>query len=310
MHVERGDAECVEVRGPRRAVGEAPRRVTCKRGDDLARQVVLAHIGNRRIIDQVRRIARIQQLEKIEPALGARGHEGREPIVADVRAHPVLSLMSCARVVDRDPGGGIEARAQHIACLAEKCVVALDQQPHELALGDVDAQILQQREQARHGGLALMVLGKHEAFELGPEVSGDPGRQRRHDGLAGRKLPALASQQHGQRPHDQVLDQELFVALETGAFRHTLDLDDLRLVDRHLRALGPAAAVSAPSGGRGLGCLLHAARLDLGSPFQTLQPRDLLTQLRVLCLEPGDLLQGLHEQRLQLFEAKPVDDAR
>jgi hypothetical protein len=52
------------------------------------------------------------------------------------------------------------------------------------------------------------------------------------------------------------------------------------------------------------------ARLDLRTPLQALQPRDLLTQLRVLSLEPGIVLQNLHQQRLQLFEAKPIDDAR
>ena len=154
-----------------------------------------------------------------------------------------------------------------------------------------------------------MVLGEHEAFEFRSEVAGDASRQRRHDGLAGRRQPALAPIEHGVRLHDQVLDHELLVALETGASRNVLRPDDLALGDGELRSLGPAPPDLALAFGRrpGLRRLLHAARRDLGPALQALQPRDLVTQLGILCLQSGIVLQNLHEQRLQLFEAKPVD---
>jgi hypothetical protein len=157
-----------------------------------------------------------------------------------------------------------------------------------------------------------MVLGEHEAFELGPEVAGDASRQRRHDRLAGRHQPALAPIEHCRRLHDQVLDGELLVALEAGAGRNVLGLDDLGLGDGQPAALGPAPAdlALALGCGPGLRRLLHAARHDLGPALQALQPRNLVTQLGILCLQPSIVLQNLHQQRLQLFEAKPIDDPR
>ena len=157
--------------------------------------------------------------------------------------------MARARIADRDPRGRVEASAQHLLRLAEKGVLAFDQQPHQLALVDGDAEVLQQGKQARHGGLALMVLGEHEALQLGPKVRGDPGRQRRHDGPAVRRLPALAPIKRGQRLDDQVLDQELLVALEPSVIRHVLGRDPVRLVDRQLGPLdaAPADFALAPS---------------------------------------------------------------
>ena len=61
----------------------------------------------------------------------------------------------------------------------------------------------------------------------------------------------------------------------------------------------------------GPGPLFHAAWLEVGLDLRpalhAFQPRDLLAQLRILCLEPGIRLQNLYDQQLQLFEAKPVN---
>ena len=186
-----------------------------------------------------------------------------------------------------------------------------------LALGDDDAEIDQQRQQTRDCGLALVVarklasevLGEHEALEIGAEVGGDPGGQRCHDATTIRQLPALAAINDGHRFDDQILDDELLVALEAGAFGQALDLDVPGLVDRQLGTAGATPAFFARPFGRRLRRLLHAAGLDLGPNIQTLQPCDLVTQLGVLCLQPGIVLQNLHEQRLQNFETNPVDGA-
>jgi hypothetical protein len=187
--------------------------------------------------------------------------------------------------------------------------VALDQQPHQLALRQVDAEVLQQGKQTRNGGLALVILGEHEPFQLGPEVAGDPSRQRRYHGLARRYQPALAPVEHRQRPHHEVLDDKLLIALEACAGRHVLGLDGPGLVDRELRALGATTTDLARPLGWGLGRLLHAARLELGAAIEPLEPRHLLTQGFVLCLEPGNVLKRLHQQRLQVFEAKSIKGA-
>ena len=172
-----------------------------------------------------------------------------------------------------------------------------------------------------------MVLGQHEALELGSvaakrasgrrgearlrlDAAGDAVRQRRHHRLARGQLPALAAIEGRPCLDDEILDDELLVAFEAGAGRHVRGLDDRRLGDAELGALGAAPALAAAGLGGRLGGGLHAARLaglDVGTSLEALQPRDLIAQLGVLGLEPGELLQGLHEQQLQLFEAKPVD---
>ena len=60
---------------------------------------------------------------------------------------------------------------------------------------------------------------------------------------------------------------------------------------RRLLLAGASAAFSMPLG------------LSLGASLETFEARNLLAQLRVLCLQPGYFLQSLHQQRLQLFEA-------
>ena len=310
MNIERGDAERLQMRRPRVSIGEALGRVGCEHADHGTRQIALAHVGEARLVDEMRRVAGVEQVQEVQPALRARGDERRELVIADLRGDEVLGLVPCAGVVDRNPRCGFEARAQHLARLVEEGILAFDQQSHELALRDDDAEVDQQRSQARDGGLALMILREHEAFELGPEVSVDPGRQRRDDGRAVWQLPALAPVEHGQRLHDEVLDEKLLVALEAGALGDVRALDDFGLTDRELGSLCAATTDLARALALGPGRLVHAAglaRLDLRPALQALEPHVLVAQLGVLCLQSGNVLQNLHEQRLQLFEAKPVD---
>ena len=104
----------------------------------------LAHIGERLGVDHVVAMAGAQQVEEIEPALRAGGAEPGEAVVADLRAEAVRRLVARAGVVDRDPGRRLKAGAQHVARLVEEAVLAADQQPHDLPLGDLDADGVQQ----------------------------------------------------------------------------------------------------------------------------------------------------------------------
>ena len=97
---------------------------------------------------------------------------------------------------------------------------------------------------------------------------------------------------------------KVLVALEARAIRQAVRLEDTGLVNSERRPLGAAAALP-PGAPGGIGRLLHATGLEFGASLQAFEPRDLLAQFGVLCLQPGALLQGLRQQRLQLFEAKP-----
>jgi hypothetical protein len=59
--------------------------------------------------------------------------------------------------------------------------MALGQQVGNLPGRDQDADILQLLVQQGHGHPALIVLAQQKAPQVGPEVTGDLGRQRRDD---------------------------------------------------------------------------------------------------------------------------------
>src|SRR5229473_3310661 len=115
-----------------------------------------AHISERLGVDRVVAMAGAQQFEKVEPALRAGRAEPGKAVVANMRAEPVRRLVARPGVVDRDPGGTGQTRAQYLARLAEETPLAADQQPHYLPLGDFDADRFQERHEPRHGHLALM----------------------------------------------------------------------------------------------------------------------------------------------------------
>ena len=91
-------------------------------------------------------MAGAQQLEEVQPALRARGAEPGEVVVADLGADAVPALVAGAGVVDADPGRGLQPGPQHVARLVKEGLLVVDQQAHDLPLGDRDAD----RPQLRH----------------------------------------------------------------------------------------------------------------------------------------------------------------
>ena len=116
--------------------------------------------------------------------------------IAHLCAEAVAGFVARTSVVHRNPGGARQAFAEHVASLVEEAVLPLDQQAHDLALGDQNAECLQQRYQSRCRHLPLMVLGEHEAAQFRSEMTMNAGRQRRCHHLAIRGLPTLAAEVH------------------------------------------------------------------------------------------------------------------
>ena len=175
---------------------------------------MLAHVGQGLGIDHVVAVAGPQHLQEVQPALRAGGGKRGEVIVAELGAEAVLVLVAGAGVVDADPACRRQAGPQHIARLVEEAVLAFRQQPDNLPLGDHDADRPKLRHQTRHGDLALMVLKQHQAAQLRPEMAGDAGRHRCRDGQPVRGQPALAADTDDVRPQHQILDEEVFLAVE------------------------------------------------------------------------------------------------
>jgi hypothetical protein len=299
-----GNGERVQMRRPGRLVREVALRVIGEPGDERLRQLAGAHVVERRGIDRVGRVARREQLEEVEPALGGRGREAGEAGVADAGAGRVVVGMAGAGVVHTDPGGGREARLQHRLVLGMEAGVPGGQQPHHLPLGDGDADVLEQRRCPLHRALALMILGEHEAPQLGTEMPRDPRRQRRCHRRALRRQPALAAVSDDPRLDHQVLHHEVRVALEARAGRH-IHRQDPHLVHREPDILRPSPALAPP--GLCLGRLVHARRFQRRRTLQPLKPAVLLPQRRQFRAQRRVLLQDLQQQAPQPIGFQLVD---
>jgi len=181
----------------------------------------------------------------------------------------------------------------------------LGQQALDLALGDRQADRLQQGGQTRQRGLALMVLHQHEATQVRTEMSFDPLWQRRDDRLAVRGDPTLAPVADRMHRQHQLLNQIGVVALEAraswrGGLHHPI-------LDADTRADLAAAWLLLLQGGFGrVGAFVHATRLDVRPALQSLQPCDLLTLLGNHPLQFADFCQQTDHQFPQLGRRQAV----
>ena len=90
------------------------------------------------------------------------------------------------------------------------------------------------------------------------------------------------------------------VPLKREPWRRGCDLDDPLLIDRKFRA-GVAPRPSLAAGRRlRIGCLLHAARLDVRPRRPALEPCDLVTQRRHHSVQLRQIFALLHHQALEL----------
>ena len=95
-------------------------------------------------------------------------------------------------------------------------LLLLGQDAAELAGGDVDAQLEQLFQEQRLGDVLVVILVEDEADQVGPEVAAgdDVGRQGGDQGLAVGGLPTFAAVAGDLGADDQILDDEVLIALE------------------------------------------------------------------------------------------------
>src|SRR5262245_65360481 len=143
-----------------------------------------------------------------------------------------------------------------------------------------------------------------EAEQIGAEMAtrDDSVGQASHDGGAVGRDPAFAAVADVVGLEDQVLDDEVLVALEQGSRWELLGLDDDLRVDGELRGLGSfSGAGSFLGGGRVRGGLsrrgsLERAGSDGGPGLEALEEGDLVAQLlEEFGLLVNDLQQPLHQ---------------
>ena len=234
-------------------------------------------------------------------------------IVANVSAIAIAGLMAGAGVVHRDPSGGLKPGAQNARGLGQKSLFAFDQKPQDLALGNGYPEVMQLPGDERKRHPAFVILRQNETGEAGAEMAGDAAGQFRHNGPAIRRQPSLPAVKHRPGAQDQVLNDVILVALEFRAFGNIVRFEDFGVADDELVVLGTAAAGLLPAilfARAGPGLFLHARGLDVRPAIQALQPRNLFAQCCVFALEPGDFLQGLYQQCLQIIETQIIDIVR
>src|SRR3954447_3782254 len=149
-----------------------------------------------------------------------------------------------------------------------------------------------------------MILGQHKAAQFRPEVAIHPARQRRYDQLPVRRQPALPAIADAAGPQDQVLNDEICVALKPRAGWHR-GLDDL-VFDGHARRHRTAAALAKVRRLR-LAGLLHSARFERWPALEPFQPCDLRTLGRYRLLQGRHLAQQPDDKRLQFSRGECVE---
>ena len=235
------------------------------------------------------------------------------PSVADLGGHAVAPGVAGAGVVHGDPGCARQTSAQHLPVLGRESVEPTGQQPHHLPLRDDHADATEQGGQPFAGHLALDVAGQDQPPQGRAEPADDPGRQRGDDRAPIRRQPALPAIADHPWHQDQILDDDVLVALEARAGRRRR-LQHLLLADHQvipLRATSTLALrLARLPRRRRLARLLHPGRLQLRPRRQPLQPGNLLPESGVLRPKPELLGQQARDQSPEVPDRQPLDRLR
>ena len=143
-----------------------------------------AQIVQRGLVDDIVLAASPQQRQEVQARFRPAGAEDAKALAADLRGDPRTAGMPRTGIVDGDVRRGDQAGFQdRVVFLLERLQIG-GEQAHHLALGDRQADAVQQIGEALGGHLALRVQGEAEPPHAGPEPARDPLRQRRDEGPA------------------------------------------------------------------------------------------------------------------------------
>src|SRR5208282_6577002 len=99
---------------PGRLVAEPCLRFGRQTGDRGRWKALVSHVVVSGVIEHVVSMPGTEQVEEVHSALRGPRAEPSEPLIADLRAKPVLPAMPRAGVVHADPGRCFQSRAQDI----------------------------------------------------------------------------------------------------------------------------------------------------------------------------------------------------
>ncbi len=133
-----------------------------------------------------------------------------------------------------------QGRRREFGLLLVEGVLPLGEDEAELAGGDVDTQLAQLLQEQRLGHVLVVVLVEEETDQVGSEVVAGHhiGGERGHQASAIRGQPVFAAVANEAGFEDQILNDEVLVALEDGSIRAVGQRDDDLVGDGQLGGLG------------------------------------------------------------------------
>jgi len=244
----------------------------------------------------------------------------RVELVADDLAIPILAVDPGAGVIEVLPGAARKSRLEDRRLLGVERLLGLDQEVRDLPLRDHNPDLAVELDELGLGDVGPEVQGDAQRPEARAELALVANRQRREVGLAlAWRVVLLLVEEDVVRAEDDVLDDDVLVALELGVLRERrpIELERLLPIDPNLiqllallPLLGGAPlllrGVVARSTRRGL----RGVGLDLGLALLAFEPSDLVAkslvlrpQFAVLSLEFLDQVQQQDEALADPFIA-------
>lgn len=242
------------------------------------------------VFENIVLIVAAQQSEEVQTRLRRRRAKGGEMLATDMCRMEIAVGVTGTGIVDRDIGRRHVAGMQDGGILGVETIQPLCQEPHHLAFGDLDTDVVEQRRHPLRRDLPMRMQHQTKPPQIGPKASLYSHRQLCCDGVSVRRHPALPPVTNHLDLQNQIPDEAVLVALEARSGRYT--------GRQHLFTRHPLRVVLRPSrpGRRILGrerlvirCLFHPRWSEGWARRQVLQPRNLVAQKLVVDLQPGVL---------------------
>ncbi len=197
-------------------------------------------VGQGHGIDRIQTLAAMQYFQEVHPALAVGALEAGEQVVADHGAITVTPLVSGPGIIRADVGRGLKPRCSHLVLLLVERLVVLRQDATELALGNVDAEVMQLLQQQRLRHVRVVILVQNIAGQVWAIVTTRQhvGRQRRQHRTAVGQLIACPQVARCFGLDRQLLDNIRFIILENGSGRKVIGMQPHVFGDDELIVLG------------------------------------------------------------------------
>ncbi len=226
-------------------IGKLPRFARVQPRQKRGIHLAILQKGEGGFVENVVLIATTQQGQKVQSRLRGRRAKACKMLAPDMRRIKIAVGMASTGVIDRDEGCRGQAGMQHGGILSMEAIQPLRQKPDDLAFGNLDTNIVEQRRQSLRCDLPMAVKHQAEALQVGAVATLDSGWQRRGDHPPIRRQPAFAAIAYHLGLYDQIPHDAILVALEARSGR-SLGRQNLYTGDFARVAFGTAPTCGLP----------------------------------------------------------------